>query len=187
MPACPYCEAQTNAEMTFCPRCGARLVSNTGTSCPKCGALARSDDLYCRKCGGDLGRSGPTHEPRQQSKPAAQPDSSAPPRKGPCLVITVTKAIIFVPVKNQVVIGREDPVTGAYPDIDLTPYGAEYHGISRLHARLLCKGGKMFVEDLESLNATFVNRQPLTPHVQQELNEGDEIQLGSLALIFHTQ
>jgi pSer/pThr/pTyr-binding forkhead associated (FHA) protein len=80
-------------------------------------------------------------------------------------------------------IGREDPVSGVYPDVDLTPHGGEDGGVSRRHARLLVEGGQYFVEDLDSTNFTFVNKQKVAPKSRQLLNDGDEIRCGRVALV----
>jgi pSer/pThr/pTyr-binding forkhead associated (FHA) protein len=80
-------------------------------------------------------------------------------------------------------IGREDPVSGVYPEVDLTPHGGEDGGVSRRHARLLVEGGQYFVEDLNSTNFTFVNKQKVAPKSRHLLNDGDEIRCGRVALV----
>ena len=59
--------------------------------------------------------------------------------------------------------GREDPYTGVFPDVDLTPHGAEEGGVSRRHFKITFSGGQYLVEDLNSTNFTFVNNQRLAP------------------------
>ena len=44
------------------------------------------------------------------------------------------------------------------------------------------QGGQAFIEDLDSVNHTYVNRQRLQPNVPQPLNPGDEIRLGKVVL-----
>ncbi|MNL80998.1 Oxoglutarate dehydrogenase inhibitor [compost metagenome] len=51
--------------------------------------------------------------------------------------------------------------------------------ISRKHARLFVEGGAYYVEDLGSLNGTYVNRGPrLMPGSPQLLQAGDEVVMG---------
>ncbi len=52
--------------------------------------------------------------------------------------------------------------------------------ISRRHARLVCKGGKVHVEDLGSTNGTFVNGAPVS---QRVLEDGDKIQIGTTTIL----
>ena len=44
--------------------------------------------------------------------------------------------------------------------------------------------GMYFVEDLDSTNYTFVNKQKLVPKTPQVVSDGDEIRLGRVNLIF---
>ena len=52
--------------------------------------------------------------------------------------------------------------------------------ISRVHAKLVVEGGKIFVEDLESTNGTFVNGDPVR---RQLLADGDKIQVGTTTIL----
>lgn len=56
--------------------------------------------------------------------------------------------------------------------------------ISRLHARIIKEESIYYIEDLNSTNGTFKNGLQLQPYEKRELNEGDEIKLGRIALIF---
>jgi pSer/pThr/pTyr-binding forkhead associated (FHA) protein len=87
---------------------------------------------------------------------------------------------------TEVLIGRQDPVSGIFPDVDLTPHEGEEGGVSRKHARLTVEGDRLFIEDLDSTNFTFVNKQKLAPGTRHPLNDGDEIRCGRVALILKT-
>ena len=52
--------------------------------------------------------------------------------------------------------------------------------ISRHHARLITKAGKVFVEDLGSTNGTFVNGEQIQLQV---LEDGDKIQVGTTTIL----
>ena len=88
--------------------------------------------------------------------------------------------------KSEVVIGREDPVSNIYPDVDLTAHGGEEGGVSRLHAKLYVQGNQYLIEDQNSTNFTFLNRQKLTPKTPTPVKDGDEIRLGRVILTFQT-
>jgi len=79
-------------------------------------------------------------------------------------------------------IGRWDPETGAFPEVDLDQDDPEAK-ISRKHALIRFEGDKITVEDIGSLNGTYVNRQPrLMPGNPVELKSGDEIIIGKTFL-----
>lgn len=79
-------------------------------------------------------------------------------------------------------VGRWDPETGAFPEVDLDADDPEAK-ISRKHALIRIDGGKVTIEDIGSLNGTFVNRQPrLAPGAPVELKSGDEIIIGKTFL-----
>ncbi len=146
------------------------------TACPSCGGEVTIDDPFCSHCGATLA---PPVE--------APPPSAAPaPIEQPCLVVAGSGARIPLPQAAEIVIGREDPVSGVYPDIDLTPHGGEEGGVSRQHAKLIVEGEEYLIQDLKSTNFTFVNRQKLTPGVRQPLKDGDEIRCGRVKMSFHT-
>lgn len=56
--------------------------------------------------------------------------------------------------------------------------------VSRLHARITKEKDTFFIEDLNSTNGTFKNGLQLQPYERRELEEGDEIKLGRVTLIF---
>jgi FHA domain len=79
-------------------------------------------------------------------------------------------------------VGRWDPETGAFPEVDLDADDPEAK-ISRKHALIRIEGGKLTIEDIGSLNGTYVNRQPrLQPGSPVELKTGDEIIIGKTFL-----
>jgi pSer/pThr/pTyr-binding forkhead associated (FHA) protein len=75
-------------------------------------------------------------------------------------------------------VGRWDPETGSFPEVDLEADDPEAK-ISRKHALIRLDGGKITIEDIGSLNGTYVNRQPrLAAGSPQDLQDGDEIIIG---------
>jgi hypothetical protein len=79
-------------------------------------------------------------------------------------------------------IGRWDPETGSFPEVDLDADDPEAK-ISRKHALIRIDGGKITIEDIGSLNGTYVNRQPrLSPGSPAEIKSGDEVIIGKTFL-----
>jgi len=150
------------------------------TTCPACGSEVEAGDAFCSACGFAL-QAAPAKAP-----PAEAPPAPAPAPTGPRLVIVDSGAVIPLPAGDEIVVGREDPVSGVYPDVDLTPHGGEEGGVSRQHARIVVEGGSYFVEDLDSTNFTFVSKQKLAPKVRQQVSDGDEIRFGRVVTIFRT-
>ena len=68
--------------------------------------------------------------------------------------------------------------------MDLTPHGGEEGGVSRMHARIFVENGQYMLEDENSTNFTFLNRQKLTPKTPMVLHDNDEIKLGRVLLRF---
>jgi pSer/pThr/pTyr-binding forkhead associated (FHA) protein len=86
--------------------------------------------------------------------------------------------------KTEYMIGREDPISNIYPEVDLTPYGGEEGGVSRMHAKLLINNGQYLVEDQNSTNFTYINRKRLQPKVPEPIHDGDELRLGRVVMKF---
>jgi predicted component of type VI protein secretion system len=75
------------------------------------------------------------------------------------------------------------------PDLDLAPYGAMRHGVSRRHALIRPAESTLYLIDQNSTNGTWVNGQRLAPGRDFPLTDGDTIELGALRMsmrIVHT-
>ena len=84
--------------------------------------------------------------------------------------------------REEMSIGRLDPASGSFPDVDLSEHGGAEKGVSRRHAKIIRREGGVFIEDLGSFNGTFLNRKKLTPYRLEALKSGDELCLGTLVL-----
>jgi hypothetical protein len=123
------------------------------------------------------------------NKPAAAP-AAAP---APAAIVGAFKAKFVVvrggrkgqefPLEDgNNLIGRWDPETGSFPEVDLDADDPEAK-ISRKHALCRIEEGKITVEDIGSLNGTYVNRgQRLQPGSPADIKNGDEVIIGKTFL-----
>jgi hypothetical protein len=171
----------------------------TRLECPACGAEVAPGDAFCEFCGAALTERAaapaesisvattPQPEPApvdvRPSAPEAPPEG-VPAR--PRLVVPESGVELPLAAGTETLIGREDPYSSVFPDIDLTPHGGEQGGVSRRHFKITLSGGQYVIEDLNSTNATMLNRQRLQPGVPVALADGDEIRAGRVRLIFRT-
>jgi pSer/pThr/pTyr-binding forkhead associated (FHA) protein len=102
--------------------------------------------------------------------------------------LEVVSSGAHIPLIDQpeLLIGREDEISGISPDVDMTPHGGEEGGISRRHARLIHEGSAWFILDLDSTNGTYLNGVELQPKTRSELNDGDRVGMGDVDVIFRT-
>lgn len=121
--------------------------------------MALPGDRFCDECGAPL--------------PAAA-----------VLILEESGWRVALPDRPEIVIGREDVLSGVVPDVDLGPYNAESYGVSRRHVRLTRGESGYRAEDLGSVNLTYVNDQRLEPGRAVELSDGDRLMLGKLGVFF---
>jgi pSer/pThr/pTyr-binding forkhead associated (FHA) protein len=167
--------------MIKCPFCQTPHVDNT-LFCSECGTYLLEDD----KRGTDpLG----TSEIGWVGDPADDPDNPARFQgTGPLSIrlnIGDRKRELEVTLNKAIHMGRLDPASDVFPEIDLTDDGGLEKGVSRRHARILKREGTVVVEDLGSINGTFINGKRLAPYLPETLSDGDSLQLGRLLIDVH--
>ena len=91
------------------------------------------------------------------------------------------KPTVFA-LHDEVVIGRDPQDSLALDRFLCIPE----HTVSRRHARIRRRGGTYFVEDLHSFNGTFVLGNRLTPGAWHPLKDGDELNMSSVHMVFHS-
>lgn len=128
-----------------------------------------------------------------ETPPAVPPQEAAIPPAAPPAPALITGsfqiagsgAVIPIPSgKSEILIGREDPVSGNFPDVNFDPYDALNLGVSRQHCKLSIQGGQVMIEDLNSVNKTHLRGLPLVPGQKYPLHSGDELLLGRLRLVY---
>lgn len=104
------------------------------------------------------------------------------------LLIYREKEIIacFILDSHANLIGRLDPETRCYPNVDLGLFDTSAK-ISRRHAQIYSLDGRNFwIEDLGSFNGTLLNKVKLVPLQAQPLHDTDEIVFGNIAVTFNS-
>jgi hypothetical protein len=115
---------------------------------------------------------------------AVHQDESVPavPEHEVILIIRGMTEQVYLKDNLSVTLGRSDHKSTTRPDIDLSRFGAAERGVSREHARLEFKEGRLYLVDLGSTNGTFFRAERLTPNQPKLLRRGDEFILGRLAV-----
>jgi hypothetical protein len=131
--------------------------------------------------------------PAAPPKPAAvAPQPVAPPRivssgiPDARLVIYQSKQPVYThPIAtDETLLGRFDPVSGSYPELDLTPYDADAR-VSRKHAYIYRQNNEFFLYPVSNAG-TQLNQTLVDMGAKAKLANGDVIILASaLAMKFH--
>jgi hypothetical protein len=116
----------------------------------------------------------------ERTAAAAQSAGSPPPRLR--LLIGDADHPAEVTLEKAVSLGRSDPAAKSCPEIDLTAFGGLEKGVSRRHARISARRSTVVVEDLASINGTFVNGRRLIPYLPEVLRDGDQLQIGKISI-----
>ncbi len=165
----------------FCDQCGEAL-DDTGAAAASAGAAPASSSYDAT----------PAYD--ASPAPAASSYDAAPAMAAPAapaataarLVIKDDGAEFQLAGKSEYLVGREDPVSNIYPDIDLTPHKGEEYGVSRMHAKIYAQGSQFLIEDLNSTNSTYLNRQKLPAKTPTPIKDGDEVRFGKVEATFAT-
>lgn len=159
--------SQTLSEqLVFCGFCGQKIVAS---------------DMFCAFCGA--------------KQPLAQPGVHASPYAAQAAKAKLTllnteefDAPVFSLEKESNIVGRRDPLSNIFPEVDLSKFDPQTK-ISRRHARIWREGDNFMVEDLGSSNGTVL--QPalsenvrLLPHQPHVLTNGDKIKVGDTTMSF---
>jgi FHA domain len=151
--------------------------------CPECGFTNADSANYCQRCGSYLGGA-------QGDRPA---DSATATYR-----VDETGELVPVDVDEVVAhegaalviragggrVGESFPLTGERMTIGRRPDSDVFLDdvtVSRDHALLVRRGGDYYLDDLGSLNGTYVNRQRIESH---RLEDGAELQVGKFKLTY---
>jgi pSer/pThr/pTyr-binding forkhead associated (FHA) protein len=151
--------------------------------CPECGFTNADGANYCQKCGAFVG----------------EPEAAAPESSTATYRIDETGELVPVEIEDVVAQGggaalivragggrvgesfpleRDRMTIGRRPDSDVF---LDDVTVSRDHALVVRRGDEFHLDDLGSLNGTYVNRRRIESH---HLADGDELQVGKYKLTF---
>jgi serine/threonine-protein kinase len=157
------------------PQLGGETVQVQTVYCGFCGGRIAADDVFCAHCG--------ARQPLAGVGASATLRASRPTAK---LVVSGTTELdaSFILQKDNNLVGRTDPHSNIFPEIDLSKFDPETK-VSRRHARIWLEGETFLVEDLGSVNGTVINDSVrLAPRQPRVLDSGDKLRLGETTLHF---
>jgi FHA domain len=189
---CSECGYENMDGLDYCDGCGAKLAPAAAPAA-EAAAPAPEPEKPAEAAPAEEPKASeaPTGEIKPEAAPAPTSEPAAPAAAAAVAAFKATLKIVRgSPRKDQVfpledgnnLVGRWDPETGSFPEVDLDADDPEAK-ISRKHALIRIAEGKITVEDIGSLNGTYVNRGArLQPGSPVELKTGDEIIIGKTFL-----
>jgi eukaryotic-like serine/threonine-protein kinase len=128
--------------------------------CPNCGAVPRTDRaIYCGRCRTMI------HTVMLRILPR----NSAP-------------TLLYLQ-KEESLLGRTDPDTGVFPDVDLSRFDAGRY-VSRKHAVIKRDGTKFYITAMPTLNPTRVDGFAVSPGTTVPLQDGARLEFADLVSNF---
>ncbi|MEO6588380.1 MAG: FHA domain-containing serine/threonine-protein kinase [Pyrinomonadaceae bacterium] len=153
-------------QLVFCGFCGQKIVAT---------------DMFCAFCG--------SKQPlAQQGVNSAEYHLQQPTAKLFVVGTNELEVPTFVIEKDDNLVGRRDPLSNIFPEVDLSKFDPQTK-ISRRHAHIWRDGNNFLLEDLGSSNGTLVLRVvgdaiKLNPHQPHNLVNGEKIRIGDTTLHF---
>jgi serine/threonine protein kinase, bacterial len=157
------------------PLLGGETVQVQTVYCGFCGGRIAADDVFCAHCG--------ARQPLAGVAVSATLRTARPTAK---LVVAGTTELdaSFILQKDNNLVGRTDPNSNIFPEIDLSKFDPETK-VSRRHARIWRENETFLVEDLGSINGTVINDSVrLAPRQPRVLDSGDKLRLGETTIHF---
>ncbi len=151
--------------------------------CPECGFVNTEGANYCQKCGAFLGGAGGAPEPGDTTM-AYQLDESTGEMKPVDLERVSGEGATLVIRSGGGRSGEAFNVGGERMTIGRSPEAEIFLDdvtVSRNHALLVRRRDGLYIDDLGSLNGTYVNRRRIESH---RLLNGDELQVGKYKLTY---
>jgi pSer/pThr/pTyr-binding forkhead associated (FHA) protein len=148
--------------------------------CPECGFINAEGANYCQKCGAFLAEPGAR---RGDTTEAYQMDETGELKPVDLEEVTGEGATLVIRSGGGRA-GEVFGVSGARMAIGRSPDAEVFLDdvtVSRNHALLVRRRDGLYIDDLGSLNGTYVNRRRIESH---KLQNGDELQVGKYKLTY---
>lgn len=162
---CPFCQTPHVLNTLFCTECGLYLLEGEELST----APLDSEEISWK--GGNISDAGPLEMLQIGSGPMTVR-----------LEIGAQQREVQVVLNKIIHLGRLDPASNTFPEVDFTMDGIHAKGVSRRHADMFKQGVTVMVEDLGSINGTFINGNRLAPYMPEVIYDGDILQLSRLLI-----
>jgi hypothetical protein len=152
-------------------------------TCPNCGHANGDDAKFCSNCGTPLGDPDTTVAESSTATYRIDETGELVPVELDEVVRQGGGAALVVRAGGGRV-GESFPLEGERMTIGRRPDSDVFLDdvtVSRDHALIVRRGGEFDLDDLGSLNGTYVNRRRIESH---HLADGDELQIGKYKLTF---
>ncbi|MTD43303.1 FHA domain-containing protein [Conexibacter sp. W3-3-2] len=153
--------------------------------CPECAFVNAEGANYCQKCGAYIGATGTAESGESQTATYRVGETGEFIPVDLDDVVAQGAALVIRAGGGRV--GESFPLDGERHSIGRRPDSAVFLDdvtVSRDHALVVRRGADWHLDDLGSLNGTYVNRQRIE---SQRLADGDELQIGKYKLTFLTR
>ena len=148
--------------------------------CPECGFVNDEGANYCQKCGSFLATPEAPTEATTATYRVGETGELIPVELD--AVVAQGAALVIRTGGNRV--GESFPLVGERMTIGRRPDADVFLDdvtVSRDHALIVRRGHEFHLDDLGSLNGTYVNRERIE---SRRLTDGDELQVGKYKLTF---
>ncbi len=152
--------------------------------CSNCGAENAEGANFCQNCGTPLAAQTQVHQPASSTTATYRVGETGEliPVDLESLAAHGHAAVVIRSGGNRVgesfALEGDRMTVGRRPDSDVF---LDDVTVSRDHALVVKRGGDFYLDDLGSLNGTYVNRRRIESH---RLGDGDELQIGKYKLTF---